>query len=713
MAENQKVTIQFSNIADNADNEDILISSSPLELLATVDKIKDLQYIHNIPEDRNVFVHVRNVLNSTTRVRSAFYMHDYQTKMWKEVLLGSHSHENKEILDQLGNIDAENLPYGKDKILSIKRVDKDGINTEEVAYRYELQWQDAPKDLPEIPENMQDRPVYLSVENGEYVWKDHIIPTQTFQYKKILIKELLDEKRLPINDVQYDKNNGDTILLFDRGQLVYDFNVELTSTGIVIILNQDSSDIFEIGETITVLVIKNGIKGFLDSVAAEYLTKREAIDILSGQGISLNNYVTKQDLKNKANIQHTHTQFSKIGHDHDNRYAMYHHSHDGQYLYEHEVYAVIAGFLSKTLDEDYVVSKDDVNQAFLESIDALKSELSDLIKNKADTTYIDGEIQRLRNDFDTDNINITINDVTQTLTDYLKDLEEKFSSVRTTSSNILIDTAIKVNLGEGNSLGGFNDGDIIDNTSNLQKILNKLLTKQIKVELKQPELLLDITINHDDVHKNISYEPGDKNVSFRLTPKYIQNDGGELESLIVRLEYPNETIEKDFAGRTFIDIDVDIIDGESVKITLLGQYKSGPSVQDNLGFYYSLPEGTLELSDSIIGRRRCFVGKYNPANGYRHAKSVITPKESFDLTIYDFDLHDIILAFPKEENIQIKKVIYEEQNCDILSLFDYKEDYITGSNDYNPVLYDVYYYHFPGLINENVVFKIILKDGEE
>ena len=55
----EKVTINFGSFADNADNQDILIQG-PVEIFARVDKPQDLEYLADIPNDRNIFVFVED-----------------------------------------------------------------------------------------------------------------------------------------------------------------------------------------------------------------------------------------------------------------------------------------------------------------------------------------------------------------------------------------------------------------------------------------------------------------------------------------------------------------------------------------------------------------------------------------------------------------------------------------------------------------------------
>ena len=60
----EKVTINFGSFADNADNQDILIQG-PVEIFARVDKPQDLEYLADVPSDKNIFVFVENVSDET------------------------------------------------------------------------------------------------------------------------------------------------------------------------------------------------------------------------------------------------------------------------------------------------------------------------------------------------------------------------------------------------------------------------------------------------------------------------------------------------------------------------------------------------------------------------------------------------------------------------------------------------------------------------
>lgn len=724
MAENEKVTIQFNSIADEGQGQDILISGAPVELFASVDNLESLSQIQGLPIDENVFVYVRNVLNSTSRQQSAFYMHDCKTKIWKEVLLGSHSHENKELLDQLGQIDVENLPNGMTRMLAISKIDLDPDENKDIAYKYKLEWKETPPELPEIPEDMLNTPAYLTVENGNYVWKNQMAPAQTFQYKQVVVSDQDLPNKLRVDNIVFNKDNGDTILLFDNGQFVYDFNIIIESTdeeNNTTLYIETTKDIFEVGETISLLVIKNGVQGFLEIAEKEFLTKAEAVEILSGKGLSLYKYATKNDLKKKADKQHTHSQFSKVGHDHDDRYAMYSHSHDGFYLQYHEVYAVIAGFLSNLMEEDYVVTEEDINRAFSESIQNLNNSLLSLINQKVDTVRFEAEIASLREDFNTDEITVTVDGVVGTLSDYLKEIQIALEMANSTSSNVSYDTTITVNLGEGESLGGYKNGDIIDVGTTLQEFTTKLLTNRVPPKLIDPQLNLKLEVQCDHEHKDENYEPGDKNVCFTAKFEYIQNDAGSLEYLFLKILSYNGTDEivstqvhnvTDLQEYTFTH---DIYDNKSFEVVLEGKYLRGPLQKDNLGKEnYFIEENFIKTNKLINGIRRSFIGKFNPLKGIRSAKITETPTKTFILEVKGYqNLHDIVMAFPAEQKVRVDGILYLNQFADVRSLFEETNNVmIEGANGYPAVPYDVFHYHAEGDLNETLYFRIRIGEDD-
>lgn len=717
-----KVTIRFeSNITDHNENinEEILFQG-PIEIYRTVDNISSL-YLLDVPDDRDVIVYVRNVINeydggeSTTRKRSAFFLHSYSDNAWKEVLIGTHSHENKDILDQLGNIDIENLPIGTKKMLSIEQVDADGYENIPYAYQYKLSWEEYPKQLPEIPEKFKNTTVYLTVENGEYVWKEKIIPTQTFQYKQIIVESDTPTKTLRVPDLNYNKDDNDEILIFDNGSLLSDFTIDVTyesdhGTKIALItINSDNPNlIFEKGEKITILVIKNGVKGFVDSLAAEYMTKQDVIKFLSGGSITLANYVTKDQLKQKADVQHTHSQFALDGHNHDNLYASYYHIHN-EYMRMSDVYGAIGTVLAELLGQDDPnLTQDDIDALYEAAIGKLREELLAEIDRKATIEYVRAEISDIKNNYLTTS-KISVYGTPYVLSDYLRILEDKISNIEYGTSTINFSSGIKVNVGEGNSVGGFNSGDSITEGTTIHDAFQKLLTKRVEPEIKQPELKL--TITPLDL-----YEPGDKNSAYSVKPYFIKNDAGDLDKIVLEIEkYREENltspIEITLNNNEDHIIHLNVYDGGFANIRVIAYYKEGNKKSDNLGKTdYFVPEGSIIAEQKIHVDRRSFVGKY--LTSVRDAKMIETPTDDFTAEVKGYiDLHDIVFAFPKKDNIFISDIIYRNQGCQVLDLFDVTEEYVPGANGYEPIKYKVYKYHSFRDLDQTMYFDFRITEG--
>ena len=136
-----------------------------------------------------------------------------------------------------------------------------------------------------------------------------------------------------------------------------------------------------------------------------------------------------------------------------------------------------------------------------DSLKEIETGLKNYILQELDQKIIQStkdEINSLLEDFNTDQIKVvTAGNTEQTLTDYLKEIQNKLNNAESTSSKIKFDTPITVNIGEGNSIGGFNDGDIITKDITLQEFTTKLLT--IAKTLKQYKCLINRWIDKEDV----------------------------------------------------------------------------------------------------------------------------------------------------------------------------------------------------------------------
>ena len=99
----EKVTLRLEQF-DMAQDGDITISG-PIEVFASVNTIEELSQLENLYD--GAIVYVKNVTNesSNLKYRGAYFSYRELTDSWQEILLGTHTHDNKEFLDRLGGFD--------------------------------------------------------------------------------------------------------------------------------------------------------------------------------------------------------------------------------------------------------------------------------------------------------------------------------------------------------------------------------------------------------------------------------------------------------------------------------------------------------------------------------------------------------------------------------------------------------------------------------
>ena len=723
----EKVTINFGSFADNADNQDILIQG-PVEIFARVDKPQDLEYLADIPNNRNIFVFVENVSDETRtdRKQSAYYMHSYEDNKWEEVLLGTHSHANKALLDQLGDVNVDSMEYNARKILTITKVDKDGGSYDDYSHSFKLDWKDYPTQLPDLPNDFRDRPVYLTYKDGKYVWEDKIIPAQTFQYTKVRVTE--PGKSIEVPDLRYDEASKDTVLVFDSGDLVtIKENITKNENGnYVIEIAPDDDHTFDVGELITILVIKNGTEGFLNSIAEEYMTKQDAVKLLSTGTLSLNNYATKKDLEELANKDHGHgRQYASYDHNHDDRYAMFKHIHS-DYVLESDVYAIISNCLAELLgQEDPGLSPEDIlNKSFSQAITSIRS----ILETKADLTYLE-EIKRnletsIRNkELDLTDSYISIHNKEQNLKDYLLLLENRIASISGRASDIQLSAPIKVEL-KDKTIGKYKNGDVIDQGTTLQTLLQGMLREVIKPELTEPTL--DLTYEID----NEGPEPGDIATTY-FTVVYNKNDAGDIVvdeegypayKIVAEdgtytyerayISYTEDGVEK----RVLLDKDLTaqanilFTDKSDLNISCNIEYEQGEVHEDNYGnASYFIPAGTLSVEKTYKTERKMFLGYFNGTD-IRTAKErpVETGRIRVEAKWYD-KIKDFVVAIPYGQRLFVKSVFYLNQGCEILDLFERTIEPVPGANNYSPVLYEIYTYHMDMVPTDTLYFDVLIE----
>jgi hypothetical protein len=494
-------------------------------------------------------------------------------------------------------------------------------------------------------------------------------------------------------------------LTFDP--LTNELTVTLTSDEDVV----GEVEAFEPGETVTMFIIRNGASAVLDTLAADYLTKAEAVDILSGGGVNLKDYINKSEIRGYAKKYHTHSQFARVDHDHDYRYAMFNHTHSNYltrtaaYSLIEEVLAVhpdivtklqeISNYITNIANEPTVLAtlatKTDVAelQAFIDDINNVEnttpgsfgSRLNSLLSTRKyestqiDTEFVDESGQK--------------KDLNEVLTELRNDLNADYGNIN--ANEVILEEDIIVELGVGGSVGGLNTADTLSTGQTLTSIVKKLVRREIKpnytkgfltVATDAPQLIevgasFDLTI--DSVFTRLN--------SGLLTRYYI-----DVEDLNV----VNETA----ISEQMIQITVD---EDPLKISVYADYAQGDILPNNFG--EPIPEGrilagtTEKVEISIVGKRALFVGgsniepTINSAGVRSFTKTLLSSYENLDLTVsIPVNSKYILFAIPTSTS-DIKEIVYREQGIDILDLFTINENIaVNGNGLVSAAMYNVYVY---------------------
>ena len=62
------------------------------------------------------------------KYRGAYYFYNYETDSWQEIVVGTHTHENKEFLDKMGAFDFGDEEVGTQRHLVLEVTDTDDTN---------------------------------------------------------------------------------------------------------------------------------------------------------------------------------------------------------------------------------------------------------------------------------------------------------------------------------------------------------------------------------------------------------------------------------------------------------------------------------------------------------------------------------------------------------------------------------------------------------
>jgi hypothetical protein len=881
---NEKVTLRFEEFDNDTDNT--IISSGPVSIYSTVDTVGDLEVLTNgesFPTDQQVVVYVKNVYDTnysddlpvSQRARGAYFQYRTETASWQEILLGSHSHENKEFLDRIGDFDLTTSNMGKGMLVLEVDSPDNGLS-----YEYDVRFEELPEPLPLLPEGSDTTPLFLGVKNsgraktglranlvqsaktvqltegtvsdlvigqkivqtsstssggvfGEYAsvetvdflnnrfttnvahttsglvvfnidikretqWSNKFVAPQTFLVRTENITESLTSVDFP--DVTFNSNN-DEVIVVDDGIFIVDPTLSYNSTSRV--LTVTNNDGFNSGSKVTIIVLRNGAASILDEIATDYLTKAEAVSLLTGGTVNMADYATKQDLKLKANRYHSHSQFAKKDHDHDYRYASVNHTHS-EYLTRKGALSLIEETL--TLNPGII----DNLQELSDTLQTYTSEnflyqwngqvwnpvnnvpTTEPVNPENGNLWLDGTTYKIYQnnawvvislpsirpsnpsigqfyymsaleflistiptnaDLDEvtdsiDNINrlldnmFTVTDVGyRTLHDRLisflaspttrfhghqidvidardlstKDLQEVLDDLRAdldtdlgnlASSEVILDTDITVNLGSGNYVGEYDNGETVPQGRTLTKLITDVLQRRVAPTYISPEFTVEVSGN--------LYPEHGSTVQATFSIEFTQNDAGVLSQFNILANgasiYDTSSVNPGQPVSNSIEVTLDIpVLSAPVTVTVQAVYTDGIIKNNNFGEANPngrIVAGTLTETFNLTptdGILKGFSEDPLPSTnvgGYIRNNTTVHTAGNYDEFSHELVIPEgsrtIIFALPRNSNATVEKVLYKEQgNIDIIDLFTPSEQVSVDIYSGRSVNYDIYIYEMP------------------
>ena len=177
--------------------------------------------------------------------------------------------------------------------------------------------------------------VYLTNDvTGNIVWDNKFIAnTRDSAIKKKLnyddpsIEISNNIAKINLGDFQISSNCN--YFVFFNKFYIYDAIVKYENKKLIVYIETDELywDPSDEEFTISILFHDDAAANFVHDLAKDYLTKRDAVDILSRGTLNLGNFLTKNDLDKISPKNHTHPSYATKWHTHDTRYAVVKHNH--------------------------------------------------------------------------------------------------------------------------------------------------------------------------------------------------------------------------------------------------------------------------------------------------------------------------------------------------------------------------------------------------
>jgi hypothetical protein len=199
--------------------------------------------------------------------------------------------------------------------------------------------------------------VLISNTNGQLVWTDKISNAVAFVKKEHIVES--DSTTVDFDIVLSYDNEGimsDSLLLFKNSLYISNFTYEYDINANILTISLPNEEIFNTDDALNLIVIRNTSAEMLTKLSDEYVSKKEAIEILSNGTISLSDYVKREELLKYSLRNHIHTRYAAKDHSHRGVYADYYHNHDGLYMTRDEVNSILGNILSINPDLIDIIS---------------------------------------------------------------------------------------------------------------------------------------------------------------------------------------------------------------------------------------------------------------------------------------------------------------------------------------------------------------------
>lgn len=358
------------------------VLNDPINIL---DLIRDLPTFTNKlnSDNKNIMVYIKQLRDIYDPVQKsgAYFIYDKVRDRFIRHLVGSEIYQNKDILDEIANAydDINQNDTNSSKFLTIRK-EKNVNSPTDQAWTFKAQW----KDVDLIPDKPHDNKEYLlkTDKDGNLEWTDKFSSEVAFVKKEYEV--LTDTNRVYIEDVDISYNAAgeplDIVLLFKDSLFSTTFRWDYNPLTKTIELYIPDGGTFYQGDHLTLLIIRNTSAEMLYKLSNEYVSKKEAIDILSNGKISLLDYVRQEDLYKYTLRNHVHTNYANRIHTHDGIYASYHHHHDN-YITREDLNKAISNILSINPDIVTIISQIATDLETLQNTFVTRDENVEVIMN--------------------------------------------------------------------------------------------------------------------------------------------------------------------------------------------------------------------------------------------------------------------------------------------------------------------------------------------